>query len=301
MREERDSIEAIERIFVPTPAGEQIPITQLADIQYVRGPQAIRAEDTFLTSYVLFDRVADISEMAAVEAAKTFIDAELERGTLRVPEGVSFEFAGTYENQVKSEARIAILIPLALLIVFALIYLQFQRVSTALIIFSGVIVAVSGGFIALWLYAQPGFLNVDLFGESMRTLFQVDTVNLSVAVWIGLIALIGIATDDGVIMATYLRDKFKGAASELSIQEIRAKTVEAGTRRIRACLMTTATTLLALLPVISSRGRGADVMVPMALPLIGGMGVALLTLFVVPTLYCAVEERRGHNADEASR
>ena len=292
MREERDSIEAIERIFVPTPAGEQIPITQLAEIQYVRGPQAIRAEDTFLTSYVLFDRVPELSELGAVKAAEAFITAEIERGSLRVPQGVSFEFAGTYESQVRSEARIAVLIPLALTIVFALIYLQFQRVSTALIIFSGVVVAVSGGFLALWLYGHASFLDIDVFGESMRDLFQVGTINVSVAVWIGLIALIGVATDDGVIMATYLRDKFEHAHGRLSTDEIREKTVEAGCRRIRACLMTTATTLLALLPVISSSGRGADVMVPMALPLIGGMSIALLSLFVVPTLYCWVEERR---------
>ena len=119
MREERDSIEAIERIFVPTPAGEQIPITQLADLQYVRGPQAIRSEDTFLTSYVLFDRIAGISEISAVEAARHFIDEEIQTGRLQVPDGVSFEFAGTYEKQVESEARIAVLLPLALLIVFA--------------------------------------------------------------------------------------------------------------------------------------------------------------------------------------
>ena len=292
MREERDSIEAIERIFVPTPAGEQIPITQLADLQYVRGPQAIRSEDTFLTSYVLFDRIAGISELSAVEAARQSIEEAIETGRLRVPDGVSFEFAGTYEKQVQSEARIAVLLPLALLIVFALIYLQFQRVSTALIIFSGVAVAVAGGFFGLWLYGQPSFLDFTIFGTSMRELFQVDTINMSVAVWVGIIALIGLATDDGVIMATYLRDKFRGQDAALSVEKVRAYTVEAGTRRIRACLMTTATTLLALLPVISSSGRGSDVMVPMALPLVGGMSIALITLFVVPTLYCAVEERK---------
>ena len=189
MREERDSIEAIERIFVPTPAGEQIPITQLADLQYVRGPQAIRSEDTFLTSYVLFDRIAGISELSAVEAARQSIEEAIETGRLRVPDGVSFEFAGTYEKQVQSEARIAVLLPLALLIVFALIYLQFQRVSTALIIFSGVAVAVAGGFFGLWLYGQPSFLDFTIFGTSMRELFQVDTINMSVAVWVGIMLL----------------------------------------------------------------------------------------------------------------
>jgi Cu(I)/Ag(I) efflux system membrane protein CusA/SilA len=102
MREERDSIEALERIFVPTPNGEQIPLTQLAHVEYVRGPQMIRAEDTFLTSYVLFDKKADMAEVEAVEMAKAYLDEKIKSRELDVPAGVSFEFAGSYENQVRS-------------------------------------------------------------------------------------------------------------------------------------------------------------------------------------------------------
>ena len=123
----------------------------------------------------------------------------------------------------------------------------------------------------------------------MRVLFQVHTINISVAVWVGVIALSGIATDNGVILATYLKQRFE-AAPPTTIAEVRERTVEAGNRRVRACMMTTATTLIALLPVVTSTGRGADVMVPMALPAIGGMIFALGALFVVPVLYALVEE-----------
>jgi len=291
MREERDSLEALDRVFVPTPGGEQIPLSQLAEIQYVRGPQVIKAEDTFLTSYVLFDRQPDIAEVEVVEQARAMIEAMIVSGDLEVPDGVSYEFAGSYENQIRSEKRLTMLIPIALALVFILLYLQFHRVATTAIIYTGVAVAVSGGFILLWLYGQPWFLDFELFGSSMRDLFQVHTVNMSVAVWIGFIALVGIATDDGVVISTYLKQCFE-KHPPTSVQDVRRRTLEAGSRRVRPCLMTTATTILALLPVITSQGRGADIMMPMALPSVGGMAIELLTLFVVPVLYCAAEERR---------
>jgi Cu(I)/Ag(I) efflux system membrane protein CusA/SilA len=184
-----------------------------------------------------------------------------------------------------------VLIPIALAFVFILLYMQFHRVVTTLIIYSGVVVSVSGGFVLLWLYGQPWFLDFALFGTSMRDLFQVGTINMSVAVWIGVIALIGLATDDGVVVATYLKQVFE-RSPPTNIAEVRERTLEAGLRRVRPCLMTTATTILALLPVITSQGRGSDIMVPLALPAVGGMAIELMTLFVVPVLYSAVEEWR---------
>ena len=291
MREERDSLESLDHVFVPAPGGEQIPLSQLAQIQYVRGPQVIKSEDTFLTSYVLFDRQPDIAEVEVVEQASRAIEAKIESGELEVPAGVSYEFSGSYENQLRSEKRLAMLIPIALAFVFILLYLQFHRVATTAIIYTGVAVAVAGGFILLWLYGQPWFLDFELFGRSMRELFQVHTINMSVAVWIGFIALVGIATDDGVVISTYLKQRFE-KDPPTTVLEVRRRTLDAGSRRVRPCLMTTATTILALLPVITSQGRGADLMMPMALPSVGGMAIELLTLFVVPVLYCAVEERR---------
>ncbi len=291
MREERDSLEALDRIFVPTPSGEPIPLTQLSEIRYVRGPQVIKSEDTFLTSYVLFDRQPDVDEVAAVEDAQAALEGLIDRGELEVPAGVSFELAGSYDKQLRSEKRLAMLIPIALALVFVLLYLQFRRVSTTVIIYSGVAVAVSGGFALLWLYAQPWFLDFSIVGVSMRELFEVRTVSMSVAVWIGVIALVGIATDDGVVLSTYLHQRFEDA-SPRTTGDVRRRTLEAGVRRVRPCLMTTATTILALLPVITSQGRGSDVVMPMALPVVGGMAVELMTLFVVPVLFCAVEEWR---------
>ncbi len=298
MREMRDSVEALERVFVPTSSGEQIPLTQLARLRYVRGPQMIKSEDTFLTSYVLFDRRPEVAEVEAVEQARAVIDRALASGALELPAGVSFEFAGSYENQVRSERRLMVLVPVALALVFVLLYLQFHRAAISLVIYSGVAVAVSGGFGLMWLYAQPWFLDVSLLGVSLRELFQVGPINLSVAVWIGFIALVGVATDDGVVLSTYLRQRFD-AAPPTTIAEVRARTLEAGERRVRACLMTTATTILALLPVISSQGRGSDIMGPMALPSVGGMAIELMTLFVVPVLFCALEELKVRLADRA--
>lgn len=289
MREQRDSIEALTRVFVPTPSGQQIPLSQLATFTYVRGPQVIRSEDTFLTSYVLFDRKSETAELQTVQEAKAVIADAIASGALELPIGTSFEFAGSYENQIRSEKRLMLLIPIALAMVFTILYLQFHRVVISAIIYSGVAVAVSGGFSLLWLYGQPWFLDAVVFDTSLRELFQVDVVNMSVAVWIGFIALVGIATDDGVVMSTYLQQTF-AREQPSSQEEVRKLTIQAGTRRVRPCLMTTATTILALLPVITSQGRGADIMVPMALPSVGGMLIELMTLFVVPVLYCSVEE-----------
>ena len=141
----------------------------------------------------------------------------------------------------------------------------------------------------IWLYGQPGFMNFDVFGVNQRDLFQMQPINLSVAIWVGFLALFGIASDNGVIVATYLDQTF-AQRKPGSIDEIRDATVEAAMRRVRPCLMTTATTLLALLPVLTSTGRGSDIMVPMAIPSFGGMAVVLVTIYVVPVLYCAVKE-----------
>jgi len=291
MREERDSVEALHRVLVSTPGGEQIPLEQLAEIRYVKGPQVIKSEDTFPTSYVLFDKKPDVAEVDVVREAEAFLDASIAEGRLQVPAGVSYRFAGSYENQVRSEQRLRFLVPIALTLVFLLLYLQFRSVWTACIIYLGVLVCVGGGFILIWLYGQPGFLDFSIFGVSMQDLFHVGTVNLSVALWVGVVALLGIATDAGVVLATYLDQRFASDPPR-TIAGVRMRALQAGQRRVRPLSMAAATTALALLPVITARGRGADIMVPMALPSIGGMGAILLTLYIVPVLYAWNEERK---------
>ena len=158
-------------------------------------------------------------------------------------------------------------------------------------VFSSIPVAWAGGFIMLWLYGQPWFLDFEVLGSNLRDLLQVHPVNLSVAVWVGFLALFGIAADDNIVMATYLEERFRSRKPG-SVQEIRAAAVEAGLKRIRPCLMTTATTILALLPVLTSRGRGSDVMVPMAIPSFGGLIFEVITMFTLPVLFCAWKEIR---------
>ncbi len=290
-RELRDSPEALERILVPAPGGSRIPLAQLANIEYRRGPQVIKSEDTFLTGYVLFDGEGDLAEVEVVERAAAHLDDLVDRGELLMPAGVSYRFAGSYENQVRAEKRLRLVLPLALGLIFTILYLQFRSAATTALVFSGIAVAWAGGFMMLWLYAQPWFLQLPFFGDGLRQLFQVDVVNLSVAVWVGFLALFGIASDDGVIMATYLDQVFKKRRPE-SREAIRAAVLEGARRRIRPALMTAGTTILALLPVLTSTGRGADIMVPMAIPSFGGMCAVLLTVFTVPVLYCWVKERR---------
>ena len=291
LRELRDTVESLRRVLVPAPDGTHIPLSQLAEIRYKRGPMVIKGEDTQLVAYVTFDKREDVAEVNVVEQAQAFLAWAEKEGRFERPRGVTYRFAGSYEHQVRSSKRLMVILPLALFVIFLILYFQFRSVFTTCIVFTGVFVAWSGGFQMLWLYGQDWFLDLSLFGENLRDLFQVRTYNLSVAVWVGFLALFGIATDDGVINATYLNQVF-GRRRPRTREEIHEAVVEAGKRRIRPCLMTVATTILALIPVLASTGRGSDVMVPMAIPSFGGMTVALITVFIVPTLYCWREEMK---------
>lgn len=291
MRELRDNLETLEQIMVLAPGGEQIPLIQLAEIKYVRGPQMIKSEDSSLVGYVFFDSKEGYAEVEVVERAREYLASKIATGELELPAGVSFRFAGTFENQVRAEKKLMVILPLTLFIIFIILYLRFSAVSTTLLVFSGIIIAWAGGFIMIWFYAQPWFLDFSIFGTSMRELFQVHPINLSVAVWVGFLALFGIASDDGVVIATYIQQTF-GVKTPTTQTDIRQAILEAGQRRVRPCLMTTATTILALIPVLTSTGRGSDIMVPMAIPTFGGMTIALITMFVVPVLYCAIAETK---------
>ncbi|MCF1192902.1 efflux RND transporter permease subunit [Mangrovimonas sp. AS39] len=274
----------LEQIYIPVESGSPVPLAELATIRYEQGPQVIKSEDTFLVGYVLFDKKDGFADVDVVENAQALIQSKIDSGDLIVPKGINYQFTGSYENQLRAEKTLSVVVPLALVIIFLILYFQFRSVATSLMVFTGIAVAFAGGFLMIWLYGQSWFLNFSFFGENLRDLFQMHPINLSVAVWVGFIALFGIATDDGVVMATYLTQTFQRNTPE-SKKGIRASVVEAGEKRIRPCLMTTATTLLALLPVLTSSGRGSDIMIPMAIPSFGGMLIALITLFVVPVLY----------------
>jgi len=280
-RELRDNPEDIKRILIPSMNGTQIPLSELADINYTRGAQMIKTENTFLVGYVIFDKVESKAEVDVVNEASDILKKKLDSGELKLPTGVTYKFAGNYENEIRATERLSIVIPISLLLILLLLYFQFKTVTASFIHFSGVFVAFAGGFIMLWLYGQDWFLNFSIAGMNLRDLFQMHPINLSVAVWVGFIALFGIATNDGVIMGTYIHQVFEDKKPK-TVHEVREAVIEAGKKRVRPAMMTTAVAVIALLPVLTSTGKGADIMVPMAIPTFGGMIIQVMTIFVVP-------------------
>jgi Cu(I)/Ag(I) efflux system membrane protein CusA/SilA len=271
----------------------------LVDIRYEQGPQSIKSEDGFLIGYVLFDKLdlddpentekKSYSDVDVVNNAQKYLGEKIASGQLEVPDGITYKFAGNYEQQVRASERLWVVVPIALVLIFLILYFHFKSVMTSLFVFSGVFVAFSGGFIMIWLYGQGWFMNFEFFGENMRDLFQMSNINLSVAVWVGFLALFGIATDDGVLVASFLKQSFH-KNHPTNVKGIHDAVVEGGLRRVKPAMMTTATTILALLPVLTSTGKGADIMLPMAIPSFGGMVLNMVTMFTVPVLYCLWKE-----------
>ncbi|MEL7222920.1 MAG: efflux RND transporter permease subunit, partial [Bacteroidota bacterium] len=184
-RELRDDPEALKRIYIATPSQQQIPLGSLVNIRYEAGAQSIKSEDGFLTGYVLFDRESDYAEVAVVNNAQDYLAQLIEQGKLTVPAGINYRFAGNYEQQVRASKRLSVVLPIALAIIFLLLYFQFSSISISMMVFTGVFIAFAGGFILIGLYDTPWFLNFELFGTNMRDLFQIRSINLSVAVWVG--------------------------------------------------------------------------------------------------------------------
>jgi Cu(I)/Ag(I) efflux system membrane protein CusA/SilA len=298
-RELRDNPEDIKRILVPAMNGVQIPLGEIADIDYTRGAQMIRSENTFLVGYVIFDKLEGKAEVDVVEEATKIMKDKIDSGEITLPPGVTYKFAGNYENQIRATKRLLIVIPISLIIIFLLLFFQFRTITASFIHFSGVFVAFSGGFLMLWLYGQDWFMNFSVAGLNLRDMFQMHTINLSVAVWVGFIALFGIATNDGVIMGTYIHQVFEDK-KPATVHDVREAVVIAGKKRVRPAMMTTAVAVIALLPVLSSTGKGADIMVPMAIPMFGGMVIQVMTVFVVPLFQSmwrenAVKKNQGKN------
>jgi len=270
----RERIDLLQELPVVTHTGEVVPLKELASLKSTWGPGMVNSENARLVAHVAFapsGRAGDLESVAAIE--KSLREAqELPQDNenhLHLPPGYSLEATGSFRNQIEANRRLMWLVPLVMVINLLLIYLQFRHWPITLAVFAGIPVAFAGGMVLL-----------AIVGTEMNT-----------AIWVGFIALFGIAVDDGVVVATYLDQVF--TRRKLStIADIRAATIEAGKRRIRPCLMTTATTLLALLPVLVATGRGGDVARAMALPVFGGMLVELVTLFVVPVVFCAYKESK---------
>lgn len=262
-KEVRDRLDDLKNILIATPSGLHIPITQLATIKIRTGPAVIQSENGMLRSTVQLN-VKDRDVIGFVEEAKAAVEKEVS-----VEPGFAIEWDGQYKNQQRANKKLLILIPLSLMLNLLIIYWRFRSWALSALVFSAVPISAAGGFILLWALG----------------------INLSVAVWVGFIALFGIAVDDGVVMATFLKREMEENTPS-TLQELKAAIVRAGSRRIRPLLMTSVTTIAALLPVMVSTGQGSEVMRPMAVPVLGGMALELVSLFVLPIVFSFVYEKK---------
>jgi Cu(I)/Ag(I) efflux system membrane protein CusA/SilA len=231
-----------------------------------------------------------VGDLQTVQAVMASLRNARSDGSLDLPEG-NFELqaVGSFQNQIEANRRLSWIVPTVMLINLLLLYLDFRNLPISLAVFSAIPVSFAGGMIA-----------VAVMGVDMNT-----------AVWVGFIALFGVAVDDGVVMATYIQQVLRRRSIQ-SVHDLRDAIYEAGLKRIRPCLMTTMTTLAALIPILVSAGRGADVARAMALPVFGGMLIEPFTSFIVPTLYCGYLELKmraglrdqhweGQHADSSER
>ncbi|MHC4847015.1 MAG: efflux RND transporter permease subunit [Planctomycetota bacterium] len=291
-RELRDRVEAFDSVLVRGAGGMSVPISEVATIREVVGPAMIKTEDGRLRLHVTFaasgrDEGAVMEDV--MDEIETWRAEHIAQGHPDpIPLGVAAEPAGRYEAQIRARERFAVLIPICLGIILFLLYLNFRSWPTVLNVFAAVPVVIAGGLILIWAfpYLWDGAFAVGLVAQP-----SAGPIYITVAVVVGFIALLGIATDDGVVMATYLEQVFARKKAR-SIQEIRERVLEAGLRRVRPCLMTTFTTIIALMPILLSSGTGSDVAKPMALPAVGGMLAELISLFIVPCVYCMVKEAK---------
>lgn len=290
-RDHRQDLEAIRMLPVASYGGVPLALSAVAQVENEMGPVMTTTENGALVTWVMFSPREDIAVQTLVHQVESDLREAVRRGELTIDDGVRLDFVGSYESSLRAAARLKLLIPIALLIIFMLLKIQLKDTIVAVMVFTSVAIAASGGMIWLWLYGQPGFMDFSITGLHLRDIFHIQTTHLSVAVWVGFIALAGIAADDSVLMATWLQERFR-ASTPTTVEDIRAHVLDVGLRRLRPCLMTTATTLLALLPVLTSKGTGSDVMIPMAIPVFGGSLFALITLFVTPVLYSAWQERK---------
>jgi Cu(I)/Ag(I) efflux system membrane protein CusA/SilA len=260
-REFRESIPDLERVFVKTPAGAQIPLGQLADISLTTGPAMIRDENAQLAGYVYIDTATrDIG--GYVERARAAIARNVQ-----LPPGYTLQWTGQYEFQVRARERLRILIPIVLFIIFMLLYMTFHAVSEAAIVMLSVVYAMTGGVILQWLLGY----------------------NFSVAVWVGYIALYGVAVQTGVVMVVYLHealDKRLRRGKEITPQDVWEATVDGSILRLRPKLMTVTVVMASLVPIMWSTGVGSDVMKPIAAPIIGGMVTSTIhVLIITPVIF----------------
>lgn len=269
MRELRDSVEATKRVMVASPFGYQVPLSQLARIIRVPGPAKIASEDTLLYVRIFVD--VDTEKTGIVDFVKE-ADRVIKQ-TVRFPSGYFITWSGQYEYEIQSRRRLMIVLPICIIAIFMLLYMKFKSISAAVILLLAVPFAFVGG---IWLQFALGF-------------------KFSTAVWVGYIALFGVAVEAGIVMVEYLAQRKKSEGNDRPLKEI---VVEAALLRVRPIVMTTATTILALMAVMFSTGAGSEVMKPVAVPTVGGMITATLAnLILIPVLFYWMNEPPGSRSE----
>jgi len=260
-REFRDNIDMIRRVLIPTPTGAQVPLTQLADISIKKGPAGIKSENSKRSAWVFVD-IEDMDIGTYVKQARKIVDE-----TIELPAGYSLVWSGQYEYMEKARKTLNVIVPATLLVIFILLFIHFNNIIEVVIVMASLPFALLGGF---WLIYLLGY-------------------NMSVAVGVGFIALAGLATETGIVMLVYLDEVFKRKKEENKMNtaaELHASIVEGAVDRVRPKIMTVATTLIGLLPVMYGSGAGSQIMKRIAAPMVGGLiSSTIMTLIIIPVIY----------------
>jgi copper/silver efflux system protein len=266
-RDFRDNVDSLRRVLIGTPSGAQIPIDEVARISFSRGPSMIRDEDGALTGYVYIDLTTK-DYGGFVQRAEAAL-----RQKLRLPPGYSYKWSGEYESELRAKQRLQLILPVVFFVIFLLLYMVFHSVAEAAVLIFPTIYALTGGLI---LQKLLGY-------------------NFSVAVWVGYIALFGIAVETGVVMVVYLHEALNrrlAAGAPLKHEDIEAAVIEGAVQRLRPKLMTVCVVLASLVPILWETGVGADVMKPIAAPIVGGMITSTIhVLILVPVFFAVMKER----------
>lgn len=266
-RDFRDNVEALQRVLIGTPSGAQIPISEVANLSFSRGPSMLRDEDGALTGYVYIDlKTKDYGGF--VTQANNLL-----RQKLALPPGFTYKWSGEYEFELRAKRRLELILPVVFFVIFLLLYMVFRSVAEAAVLILPTIYALTGGLIL------QGLLGY----------------NFSVAVWVGYIALFGIAVETGVVMVVYLHealDRRLKAGAPLTKEDVEAATVEGAVQRLRPKLMTVCVVLASLVPILWETGVGSDVMKPIAAPIVGGMITSTIhVLILIPVFFALMKER----------
>jgi Cu(I)/Ag(I) efflux system membrane protein CusA/SilA len=266
-RDFRDNIGEVSRVLIATPSGAQIPISEVAKISFSRGPAMIRDEDGQLTGYVYIDLNTNDYGGFVDRASKML------RQKLQLPAGYTYQWSGEYEFQLRAKERMKIILPVVFIVIFLLLYMVFHNLTEAMVLIFPTFYAMTGGLILQWLLGY----------------------DFSVAVWVGYIALFGIAVETGVVMVVYLHESLgKRIASgrPLTEADIHEAAIEGAVHRLRPKLMTVCAVLASLIPILWTSGIGSDVMKPIAAPMVGGMITSTIhVLILVPVFFVLMKER----------